>query len=69
MSQKTYMRYEKIILGQIRCEEAPQVVPACQGGKHPNHHYQRQAPNPYTIKSSQDHVLRVHPGQQTVFSA
>ena len=22
------MRYEKIILGQIRCEEAPQVVPA-----------------------------------------
>ena len=31
MSQKTlkHMRYEKIILGRIRCEEAPQVVPAC----------------------------------------
>ena len=24
------MRYEEIILGQIRCEEAPQVVPACR---------------------------------------
>ena len=23
------MRYEKIILGQIRCEKAPQVVRAC----------------------------------------
>ena len=23
------MRYEEIILGRIRCEEAPQVVPAC----------------------------------------
>ena len=29
MSQKTWhMRYEEIILGRIRCEEAPQVVPA-----------------------------------------
>ena len=29
MSQKTYRtRYEKIILGRICCEEAPQVVPA-----------------------------------------
>ena len=27
-SQQT--RYEEIILGRIRCEEAPQVVPACQ---------------------------------------
>ena len=33
MSQKnlTYMRYEKIILGRIRCEKAPQVVPAWCG--------------------------------------
>ena len=30
MSQKAYlMRYEKIILGRIRCEKAPKVVPAC----------------------------------------
>ena len=29
MSQKTYYTgYEKIILGRIRCENAPQVVPA-----------------------------------------
>ena len=29
MSQKSYhTRYEKIILGWIRCEKAPQVVPA-----------------------------------------
>ena len=29
MPQKTYhMRYEKIILGRICCEDAPQVVPA-----------------------------------------
>ena len=31
MSQKTlkHMRYEKIILGRIRCEKVPQVVRAC----------------------------------------
>ena len=31
MSQKTeqHTRYEKIILGQIRCEKAPQYVPGC----------------------------------------
>ena len=30
MSKKTYhTRYEKIILGRIRCEKAPQVVKAC----------------------------------------
>ena len=30
LSQKTYhTRYEKIILGRIRCEKAPQVVRAC----------------------------------------
>ena len=27
--KKLNMRYEKIILGQILCEKAPQVVPAC----------------------------------------
>ena len=30
MSQKNIpTRYEEILLGQFRCEEAPQVVPAC----------------------------------------
>ena len=30
MSQNTeHTRYEEIILGRIRCDEAPQVVPAC----------------------------------------
>ena len=30
MSQKSYhTRYEEIILGRIRCDEAPQVIPAC----------------------------------------
>ena len=30
MSQKSYhTRYEEIFLGRIRCDEAPQVVPAC----------------------------------------
>ena len=42
MSQKTqHTRNEKIILGRIRCEKAPQVVPACQDTyyKHaPDHH-------------------------------
>lgn len=40
-----------------------------QGGKHPHHYHQRCASSPSTMRSSQDHVLRVHPGQQTVFSA
>ena len=32
MSQKTYhTRYEKIILGRIRCEKSPQVVRVCSG--------------------------------------
>ena len=30
VTKKAYhTRYEKIILGRIRCEKAPQVVPAC----------------------------------------
>ena len=31
VTKKNYhMRYEKIILGRIHCEEALQVVPACE---------------------------------------
>ena len=52
-------------LHDLECHHQPPL----QRGKHPYHHYQRQVPSPYTIKSSQDHVLRVHPRQQTVFSA
>ena len=40
-----------------------------QGEKHSHHYHQRCASSPSTMKSSQDHDLRVHPGQQTVFSA
>ena len=38
MTQKTkHTRYEEIILGRIRCEEAPQVVPAwCNSSKMDN---------------------------------
>ena len=40
MSQKnlSHALYEEIILGRIRCEEAPQVVPAC----HPVHMHAKQ---------------------------
>ena len=29
VTKNQHTRYEQIILGRIRCEEAPQVVPAC----------------------------------------
>ena len=31
MKRKRREKYEEIILGRILCEEAPQVVTACQG--------------------------------------